>query len=220
MGTDYAESQNGPGTGSVLFNLPTGRMIFFSTLHCEGGELILFDPVTGQVITLGSRGDVFWNQSQTALVVEGTGHAFNPLWGYNDETNSLFLPAAEPQRDNPIWTPDGNYVLFQQTVISYTDIYSLTATPREIVRVNAYTGAIQVMASDPQFHYFLCRRSCAWDGDWIPIRRIVYQFQEYFYEDYGEEDPNIRCILYGEDCPGELTEWELNWQTGELRPQQ
>jgi hypothetical protein len=219
LGTYYTEERNGRGTGSIFVALSTGRLIFFSTSHCQGGDLVLFDPDTGEVTALGWYGDPFWNQNQTAFIVQGRGYTFAPFWGYNVETNSLFLPAAESARDSPIWTPDGNHLLYQQTVISYTALFTLTATPREIYRVNAYTGETQLLAGDPHFHYFLCARTCAWNGDWIPVRRIVYQLQEYFY-DYGsgEEDPNIRCLFYSEGCPGELTEWQLNWQTGELRP--
>jgi hypothetical protein len=209
------------GMGSVFAALPNGKVIF-NFAYCSAGHRSLFDPDTGEMTRLGWSGRTIWNEAHTAFVVEVI-HLFMPgsLWGYNVEINELFLPEVEGNQvnDGAVWTPDGSHVLYQETIITHTDSYTFTATPREIYRVNAYTGEKQVIASDPQFHYFLCSEPCTWDGDWVPVRRITYYPEEYFANG-STNDPDLNCLLEGRGCPGEQTFWQLNWHTGELRPPQ
>jgi hypothetical protein len=207
------------GIGSVFQVLPNGELIF-SFVSCSGGHFSHFDPHSGEITWLGDSGRIIWNEPHTAFVVEVI-HLFisGALWGYNVETNIHFPPNVGQNQvnDGVIWTPDNRYVLYQQTTRSYSDNSTFTATPREIYRLDTYSGEKQVIASDPQFHYFLCSEPCSWDGDWVFVRRITYFLEEYFANG-STDDPDLDCLLEGRECPGEQTFWQLNWRTGELRP--
>jgi hypothetical protein len=207
------------GVASFVTILPDGNMIFHFS-YCSAGEVAILDLDSGEWERLGWAGTTVWNEPHTAFVEEVQHLVFpGSIWGYNVQENNLFLPEVGGEHFNaqPIWTPDNTHVLYEQVSVTFTGDSTFTTSPREIYRVNADTSEKRLMISDPQFHYFLCAQSCEWNDDWIVVWRIPYEAREY-YADASADGPGVDCVIFGRNCLGEITEWQLNWQTGELRP--
>ena len=205
--------------------LPNGQLLLGKG-HCEGGGISLLDPTTLEFTYLGIEGKYHWNPQHTAFAVNWAPFwgFVEPAWGYNVSEEFLFLPEEENwQIDNHLlWTPDGSHLIYQHRDIVPRDYSWVDSFPngRQIIRVDASTGDVKVLAGDPTFDFHLCEgrdSSCdRWYGDWIRVRRFPYQPQEIKYE-WGESPPEL-CVSYGMDCEGEPDLFALNWRTGELIP--
>ncbi|HXF68720.1 MAG TPA: hypothetical protein VNK89_02840 [Thermoflexus sp.] len=215
--------------GGFGFEFLENGKVLLATGHCEGGEMSLLDPRTGQLFRLGSLGRGGWNATRTAIAVEtgpymGIGSA---IWGYNVEKDFLFLPQAErwEQLDHHLlWTPDGSHILFLHRPLSYTletDTYFLPAA-QSIVRVNATTGERRVLVGDSRYDYHFCAgayNQCdQWYGDWIQVRRFPFKPQSFVYDDILSDLPAATCSVYGMNCSESAELFALNWRTGELVP--
>jgi hypothetical protein len=146
------------------------------------------------------------------------------IWGYNASTDFLFLPEPDEYLldNHMLWTPDGTHLIYQHRDMVRVEGTWVDSFPtgREIIRVNAITGEVRILAGDPEYDYHLCegvRSTCdRWHGDWIQVRRLDYEPQEFEYT--GSDTPLTNCLFYGMDCEGEPVLFALNWRTGEMIP--
>ncbi len=204
----------------------TNGKVLIAKGHCEGGGVSLFNPTTKVFSTLGGEGFYLWNPQHTMLAVRSMQYVGfeGKIWGYNVSENFLFLPEPETyQLDNHmLWTPDGGHLLYQHRAMIRVEGYRTDSFPtgRQIIRVDASTGEVKILAGDPDFDYHLCegvRSSCdRWHGDWIQVRKYAYESQQLEYT--GEDTPTTNCLFYGMECEGEATYFTLNWRTGEMIP--
>jgi hypothetical protein len=204
------------GWGRFIQSLPNGKMLF-GLSYCEAGSINLFDPDTGGMGHLGPWGDIIWNTNQTAFAVESNQYYESTIWGYNVETESVFLPVHEGELDRQArWEPNGRYLFYQHSSKTWTN--GMAFGPSEIYRADTVTGEKVVLVSDPQYSYHLCTSwdgDCEWHGSWIQIRQFPYQLEESIIEpDYS--GPLLMCVLFGTECTAEVQYQWLNWQTGEL----
>lgn len=162
--------------GGHSFTFVAEETMLIATGHCEGGTLAVVNLSTGEQHTLGQSGSIRWNASQTAFAVNA--HPYmswgSAVWGYNVIQAQHFIsPTAEHDAETlqPLWTPTGEYLLYQQRAISYTTSTraALTLGPQQIIIVDAATGKRQITLSDPAYEI------CPWEGDLIEVRRIPYQ---------------------------------------------
>jgi hypothetical protein len=205
--------------------LENGKILVASG-HCEGGGVSLYDPRTDTWQSLGSEGIKLWNPQHTALAVYAPIYmGFEGwVWGYNASRDFLFLPQPDEHRleNHMLWTPDGTHLFYQRREMVRDDTTWVDSFPtgREIIRVNASTGEVRTLASDPEYDYHLCegvRSDCDhWHGDWIQVRRYDYSPQQ--FEFTGSDTPIIKCVLDGMQCEGEPVLFALNWRTGEMIP--
>ena len=205
--------------------LPNGKLLLGKG-HCEGGGVSLLDPATLEFTHLGSEGVYHWNPKRNAVSVNfAPFYGFEEsVWGFNASEDFLFLPEEDRwQIDNHLlWTPDGSHLLFQHRDMIRTEGDRADRFPngRQIIRVNASTGEVTILAGDPTYDFHLCEgrdSGCdRWFGDWILVRRYPYQPQEF---EYGLEwTYELNCLSYGIDCEGEPGLFALNWRTGEMVP--
>jgi hypothetical protein len=205
--------------------LSNGKLLIAAG-HCEGGGVTLYDLRTGDSRFLGGEGYVLWNEQRTAFAVRSMPHiGFTArIWGYNVPGDYIFLPEpATYQYDNHmLWTPDGSHLIFQHRDSTRDKDAFVDSLPsgREIMRVNAYTGASRVLAAVPEYDFHLCegvRSTCdRWYGDWIQIRKLAYEPQQLDLDVFQAD--SLDCLIYGIDCEGEPELLALNWRTGELIP--
>ena len=214
--------------GGHSFAFVADETLLVGTGHCEGGELALLDLSAGEQNTLGESGAMQWNAPRTAFAVNvhpymGWG---SYVWGYNVAQGQYFLPPrTEPATEEThlLWTPAGDHLLYQQRVISHTAPLTITTAltlgPQQIVAVDATTGERQVLLSDPAYDYHLCTayEVCAWEGDFIEVRRIAYQ-QRVFDLEPDFDSAAVNCAVYGSRCVDPVERFALNWRTGELVP--
>ncbi len=212
--------------GGHHFTFLSDTQMLIGVGHCEGGHVIKVNLTTGEQEMLGEDGVRQWNPTQTALAVNvhpylGWGSV---VWGYDLVRQQHFIPPTRQQateESQPLWTPAGDYLLYQQRVISYTTPTraALTLGPQQIRLVNVATGESRTLLADPAYDYHLCMAYgvCAWEGDFIEIRRIAYRPQVFTWED----DPQRRavsCAVYGFRCAEPVERFALHWRTGELLP--
>lgn len=232
-------------TGDVVYRSSSGAGIKFeflsngkalvSTGHCEGGQVHLLDPTTGQLSSLGGwTDDYFWNSAKTAFVASVSSYhgVGGEVWGYDIEHDFRFLASDSGNLDDrPIWTPDDSYVLYHHRVVSYTysadnyiespEKYTFPEA-RQIIRVNAINGEKQILLSDAQFDYHFCAgayRWCdQWYGDWIQVRRFQFVAQTLEFTSDFYHQSAVTCLIYGTSCTEQPELFALNWQTGEVIP--
>lgn len=223
--TEEMVYRSGLGNGFGFEFLENGKVLL-ATGHCEIGQMGLFDPVTGQISSLGGLGRGGWNVARTAIAVEAAPYQGieEVIWGYHVERDFLFLPQAEMagRRDHHLlWTPEGSHILFLHRSVSYTLESNTYIFPeaQSIVRINAATGEKQVLASDPRYDYHFCAGGynwCdQWYSDWIQVRRFPFEPQSFVYDDFYNL-PAATCLLYGMNCSESPDLFALNWRTGEL----
>jgi len=212
--------------GGHSFTFLTDEQMLIGVGHCEGGELRLVNLATGDQTTLGAEGTPVWNAPRTAFAVNAHPHLGwgSVVWGYNLVRGQLFIamPAERhTQESQPLWTPTGDYLLYQQRVLSPTNEAGsmITVGPQQIIRVDADTGIQQTLLADPAYDFHLCLAygKCEWDGDFIEVRRIPFHAQTFDLE-ANPDDPGVSCAAYGFRCPDPVERFALNWQTGELVP--
>jgi hypothetical protein len=212
-------------TGGHAFTFLSDEMMLIGSGDCESSTLATVNLTTGEQRTLGDSGAIHWNVSRTAFAVNA--HPYQGLgssvWGYNLALEQHFLLPAEDhtQELQPLWTPTDDHVLYQQRVISYTTATSdaLTLEPQHILIVDAVTGERRTLLADPAYDYHLCfaYEVCAWEGDFIEVRRIPFHPNVFAWEpDFS--DATVDCALYGFRCPNPAERFALNWRTGELVP--
>jgi hypothetical protein len=225
-----------PSTGRAVFHsafedglgfefLANGK-ILITTGHCEGGQVNLLDPVTGDFSVLGEHGFKYlWNSTGTAFAVEAKPyHGYEGVvWGYNVAEDFVFLRQPEVWQldDHPVWTLDGTHLVFlRRSLINQNGTYTFPSS-RQIVRVNVATGKVTVLVEDPEFDFNLCAGSDSscdiWYGDWIQVRKFPFEPREIRYS-IGEETIDEICIVAGMKCAQEPVLFALNWRTGELIP--
>ena len=203
----------------VLATLITG------TEHCEGGDLTVVDLSTGEQTILGKAGPIQWNALGTAFAVNvhpyvGWGSS---VWGYDVAQERQFLPPTErnTEQSQPLWTPAGDHLLYQQRAISYTTTAQaeLILAPQQIVIADATTGEQRILLSDPAYDFHLCTayEVCSWEGDFIEVRRIPYR-QEVFASAADATSAAVNCAIYGFRCADPVERFALNWRTGKLVP--
>jgi len=213
-------------SGGHKFEFLANGKVLISTGHCEGGKVELLDLATGDLRKLGAEGFELWNPQHAALAVLAIPHVGyrGKIWGYNVSDDLLFLPDPEAflLDNHMLWTPDGSHLLYQ-----HRDMFQLEGTltdsfptGRQIIRVNASSGEVTILAGDPVYDFHLCagfRSGCdRWHGDWVQVRRFAYQPQQVEFP--GEDTPATLCLLYGMECEGEPVLFALNWRTGEMIP--
>jgi len=213
-------------TGGHSFTFVADETLLVGTGHCEGGEFALLDLRTGEQNALGESGALRWNDPRTAFAVNvhpymGWG---GYVWGYNVAQGEYFLPPrTEPETEEMhlLWTPASDHLLYQQRVISYTAPAktALSLGPQQIVIIDTTTGERQVLLSDPAYDYHLCAayEICAWEDDFIEVRRIPYR-QRVFALEPDFNSAAVNCAVYGFRCADPVERFALNWRTGELVP--
>ena len=210
-------------TGGHTFTFLSDEMMLIGSGDCETSTLATVNLTTGEQRALGDSGAISWNASRTAFAVNA--HPYlglgSSVWGYNLAQGQHFLlPAEDPTQElQPLWTPADGHLLYQQRVISYTTATSdaLTLEPQHILIVDAATGERRTLLADPAYDYHLCSayEECAWEGDFIEIRRIPFHSIVFAWEpDFS--DATVDCALYGFRCPDPVERFALNWRTGEL----
>ena len=144
------------------------------------------------------------------------------MWGYDVARGWHFLPPTAEratEESQPLWTPVGDHLLYQQRVITYTTPAkaALTLGPQQIVVVDATTGERRTLLGDPAYDYHLCTAYgvCTWEGDSIEVRRIPYR-QSVFSQEAGTSGAAVDCARYGFRCADSAERFALNWRTGEL----
>ncbi len=211
--------------GGLGFEFLTNGKILISTGHCEGGQIGLLDPVTGEFRRLGGLGRGGWNAARTAIAVEtGTYQGVErAIWGYNIEQDFLFLPQPEDWQqvdDHLLWSPDGTHILYLHRPISYTSRACTFSGPSQIIRVDIATGEKQVWAGDPQYGYYFCKGAYNWCDqwyeDWIQVRRFPFEVQSIKFTDDFFHRSDTTCLLYGMNCVDTPELFALNWRTGDL----
>jgi hypothetical protein len=212
-------------TGGHAFTFLSNEMMLIGSGHCEDSTLATVNLTTGEQRALGDSGAIHWNASRTAFAVnahpyEGLGSS---VWGYNLALGEHFLLPAEGHTEElqPLWTPTDDHLLYQQRVISYTTAASdtLALGPQQILIVDANTGEHRTLLADAAYDYHLCSayEVCAWEGDFIEVRRIPFHPTVFAWEpDFS--DATVNCALYGFRCSDPVERFALNWQTGELVP--
>lgn len=198
--------------------------------HCEGGDLFLWDLIYGTERELGTEGYFLWNSDETAFVVAVQYYGsllLNSVWGFNFETNQLFMTVPEPIMidDHPVWTPDKRYLLYQHRTFSSSSYEGYTYPTgfdqaRRIILVDAQTGYQQVLLSDRAYDFHLGSDMYreAWYGDWIQVRRTAFTPEDFQYGEAFPRDDLYTCRIYGTNCPTPVENFALNWKTGELVP--
>ncbi|HRQ42317.1 MAG TPA: hypothetical protein PLD25_30740 [Chloroflexota bacterium] len=143
-----------------------------------------------------------------------------PVWGYNVQTHTLFLPGWPAADNKPVWVPDGTHLLYQHQAITTTAEYMVTLGPRQIKLVDAVSGEEQIVLSDSAYHYHLCpddrTPGCYWNGDWVKVYRLPYYPYSFDFEAFS--DPGYRCTWYVKDCADQPEYLGLNWRTLEVLP--
>lgn len=212
--------------GGHSFTFLADETMLIGVGHCEGGDLVLADLRTGEQNVLGEAGVIQWNAQRTALAVKVSPYLGwgNSVWGYDMVRGQHFLspaPEHETEATQRLWTATGSHLLYQQRAISYTTPAkaALTLGPQQIIVVDAATGERQTLLNDPAYDYHLCMayQVCAWEGDFIEVRRIPYRPNSFVWE----VDPSsaaVDCAMYGFRCPDPVERFALNWRTGELVP--
>jgi len=183
--------------------------------HCEGGTLYQYDFKTEKMIGLGTEGGKVWNAARTAFVInENYYQGFPSLWSFNVvEGRQIKLPGAGYE-DHLILAPDGVNVVYQHRAVTRAENQIQAIGPREIAMVNPATGETRTLLSDANYDYHLCdgqHQDCYWQGDWIELRRILFENRPYT----GERD---NCRDYGVECASPVELFAFNWRTGELVP--
>ncbi|MEJ5310469.1 MAG: hypothetical protein WHX52_11900 [Anaerolineae bacterium] len=213
-------------TGGHFFTFVADETLLFGTGHCEGGDLALLDLRTGAQNTLGEAGAIAWNGPRTIFAVNVRPYSGwgSYVWGYNVAQGQYFLPPrteSETEESQPLWTPADDHLLYQQRVLTYTTpvTTALTLGPQQIISVDTTTGERQVLLSDPAYDYHLCTayKACAWEGDFIEVRRIPYR-QRVFDLEPDFNSAAVNCAVYGFRCADPVERFALNWRTGELLP--
>ncbi len=209
----------------LLATLVTG------TTHCESGNIAMVDLRTGEQAILGKAGSIQWNPQRTAFAASALPYTEwrSSVWGYDVAQGRYFLPPtterdteeSNTQDVQPLWTPAGDHLLYQQRAITYTTPAkpAFTLGPQHIVVVDAATGEQRILLDDPAYDYHLCiaYEVCTWEGDFIEVRRIPYR-QSAFSMEANTLSAAINCALFGFRCADPVERFALNWRTGELVP--
>ncbi len=212
--------------GGHSFTFLTDEHLLIGAGHCEGGELRLVNLTTGEQTTLGDEGTPVWNAARTAFAVNA--HPYigwgSVVWGYNviQGRHFIVMPAERrTQESQPLWTPAGDYLLYQQRSISPTNEAqgAITVSAQQIIRVDVATGVQEPLLADPAYDFHLCLAygKCMWEGDFIEVRRIPFRARV-FAQEAAPDDPGVPCAAYGFRCPDPVERFALNWRTGELVP--
>ncbi len=182
-----------------------------------------------------------WNETGTAGITSLWGYSemtesyFASISGYDVLTDQSFRVSG----DRYMWTPDESHVLLQTMTFEPTygnlptdsTFYDLPgqevsnwplitfSPPRSIQLANTATGEVTLLAGEDGYSYWLCEweKECAWQGDWLPIRRIAEQ-PAHTLARSDLNHPNYRCYTTGNDCPVPVEYFLLNWRTGEHTP--
>jgi len=212
--------------GGHSFTFLSDETMLIGAGHCEGGILMTVDLQSGAETTLGASSAVQWNATRTAFAVNA--HPYmgwgSDVWGYNVAQARHFIAASEEvaaEELQTVWTPAGDYLLYQQRTISFTTPTKaeLTLSPQQIIIANVATGEQRTLLTDPAYDYHLCTAYdvCPWEGDYIEVRRIPYQ-QRVFDQEPDFYTDAVNCAVYGFRCPDPVERFALNWRTGELVP--
>jgi len=197
-----------------------------TTAHCEDGALAIVDLRSGEQNILGEAGSIRWNTLRTAFTANVRPYKRwgSSVWGYDVVRGQHFVTATAEhatEESQPLWTPAGDHLLYQQRVISYTTPAKaqLTQGPQQIVVINAISGERMVLLSDPAYDYHLCTayEVCSWEGDFIEVRRIPYR-QSTFDLEPDFNSAAVNCAVYGFRCADPVERFALNWRTGKLVP--
>ncbi len=214
--------------GGHSFTFLSDETMLIGAGHCEGGNLMTVDLPTGEKNTLGEAGVMQWNTTRTAFAVNA--HPYmgwgSDVWGYNVAQARHFIASSEEpelttEELQTVWTPNGDYLLYQQRTISYTTPTKaeFTLDPQRIIIAEAATGEQRTLLADPAYDYHLCTAYgvCPWEGDYIEVRRIPFH-AGIFERETNFNDYATNCTLYGFRCPDPVERFALNWRTGELLP--
>ncbi len=223
------------GGGQVL---KTWSNVAWYRFNQDGGLLLSIDdcsrryvyqyiPNTDTQSGISPDGDLSWDPTlQAALVqVKGESPVLSALWGFNLETSRAILwpEQGKTMQDTAIWLSDGRHFVYQHRVIRY-DKGSGNAyldSPRQIILMDAWTRAQQLIAFDGGYDYHLCQTEgepCLQNyGDWLKVTRTPYQPGGLQLGDPAMATKS-RCALYGYDCMQPAEEFAINWTTGEILP--
>lgn len=203
--------------GVINFRFLSNGKFLITSGHCEGANVGIFDPFTGEYTSIGPGGWEDMAPNHQAFVTFG--HTYTGMIGYLNayqfETGKIFL-SVSGVIDNYVWTQDGSHLLYSIAVDTYsspTDTSTITYNPMKVIIV-PLGGSPQALLEDERFDYHLCDDSrCKWYGDWIAVRRTTTQ--DRVYPSFDDYDP---CLEEGLRCPDPVDLFALNWRTGELIP--
>lgn len=222
-------------TGVVL---QTWQHVSWYRFNQDGGMLLALDdcssryvyqyiPNTGAQSGMASDGEISWDPSRKAALVQlkGSAPVLSALWGFNLQTSSAILWPEQGQimQDSPTWLDDGRHFVYQHRSIGY-DKNSGNAYlegPRQVILMDAWTRAQHLLAFNTNYDFHLCPtegETCQQPyGDWLRVTRTPFHAGGLKLGDPGEA-VTVRCALYGLDCAQPAEEFALNWRTGELIP--
>jgi len=126
-------------------------------------------------------------------------------------------------QDTPVWLSDGRHFVYQHRDIAYdkTSGNAVLKSPRQIILMDAWTRAQQLLAYDYNYDFHLCETEgepcTAPSGDWLKVRRTPFQSGGLKLGDPTYATIS-RCALYGLDCTAPAEEFGVNWHTGEILP--
>ncbi len=176
---------------------------------------------------LGEAGAEYWSPDRTAFVTVAEPYPglWRHIWAYDVEKLSLIHSeqgAGSSLEDSPCWMPDSSRVLYTRQSLTYTGYYTVTIGPRQVWAMDRQSGDERMVLGDVDHDYFIgwwgdYRWSCAWQGDWLPVRATPCQPVTTSIDPWGKDWEVLHCVLYGQYCPdGEFL--ALNWRTGEVTP--
>jgi hypothetical protein len=195
--------------------------------HCEGSRVYALDLETGEMEGLGEGGAEYWSPDHTAFVTVAEPYPgpWRHIWAYDVEKLSLIRSeqgAGNFLEDSPCWTPDGSRVLYTRQSLIYTDYYTVTIGPRQVMMLDRDSGDERMVLGDVDHDYFigwwyLGRWTCTWQGDWLPVQVTSYRTVTTSIDPWGKDFAVLNCVLYGQHCP-DAEFLALNWRTGEMVP--
>jgi hypothetical protein len=172
-------------------------------------------------------GELSWDPTRQAALVQVKGESplLSALWGFNLETSRAILwpEQGKVMQDTAIWLADGRHFVYQHRNIRYDKVSgnAYLDSPRQIILMDAWTRAQQLIAFDGGYDYHLCRTEgepCLQNyGDWLKVMRTPFQPGGLKLSDPGMAT-KARCALFGFDCMQPADEFALNWKTGEMLP--
>lgn len=213
-------------------------LLFSGGCHLGPDSFLFFYDVAADDFRISPfNGNPDWNEARTAGIQGTWGYDGlfdryqSSISGYHILTDQRFRVSG----DRYLWTPNENHALLQTMAFKETtgplptdstyyqsdqessDTSLITFSPsRSIQLVEMATGEITLLAGEDGYSYWLCEweKECAWQGDWLPVRRIVEQpAQTVALTDFNH--PNYRCYTTANDCPVPVEYFLLNWRTGE-----
>jgi serine/threonine-protein kinase len=147
-----------------------GTRLAFTSTRDEGSRIYVTD-LDGNIRILGYGKDPAWHPSGDLLVYTDVGEQQPGLWLMQPDGSGR-TPLTNNGNDfRPVWTPDGESVVFMSIRDGNSEVYSVNVNTRAITRLTNHPAqdGLPAVSPDGQHVAFMSDRDGVWRIWYVPI---------------------------------------------------